>query len=288
MNPPNTRNLRVVPARELPAPFERPHTFPELSAAGPALDARACIEPRTAIAVVCAWLVVVAGSVFLAAMTYGLSLAALVAWPFVAAHMGKRARAQIRGSGLCVGPRQLAPIHACVEDFARRLDLPAVPEVYVVDAAVANAFAVRFARRDAILLTDEVVDACLLGGSPGALSFVIGHELGHVALGHSHLVRSHLRRFLRWLSRLDELSADRVAARLVGSREDAVLGMALLCAGPKLLRHVDLDLLCDQAREVASDKLSRKVERKLTHPLTLNRLARLEDEWERESANRAA
>lgn len=280
-------------------------SFPALPCDGPAVDARACVEKGTRAALVSVWVVVALAAALIALQVFVLSaaesreggtpagaeyfglvpvLAALVVWPLVGLYRAKYLRAILRGNAVQVGPHQLAPIHACVETFGRRLGLARMPEVFVVDEATVNAFAARLGRRDLVLLTDEAVDACLRGESPGALAFVIGHELGHVALGHNRFVRALLRRPWRALMRLDESSADRVAARLVGSREDAVRGLALLCGGPKLLPHLDPSALLAQAREVAGDKLTKAVERKLTHPLTLHRLARLAQEWESESA----
>lgn len=254
----------------------RAHELPLLPSAGGPLDARACRQRGTGLALGVAWTVAGVSFALVTVLSQGLSLLGLALWPLLARGMAKRARALVRGNGVLVGPDQLPAIHACATAFAARLGLPRAPEVYVVSGAVPNAFAVRFGRLDAILLTDEVVDACLRGGSPGALAFVIGHELGHVALKHTRLLRSHVRLAWRRLSRLDELAADAVGARLVGSPDDAALGVALLCAGPKLLPYLDVDALRRQAREVARDKWARKVERASTHPLTMHRLVALE------------
>ena len=90
--------------------------------------------------------------------------------------------------------------------------------------------------------------------------------------GHTGLVRSMMRAVMRPLGRLDEMSADNVAKALVGDSKAAVQGLALLTVGPQLLKHLNMTALEEQAREVASSKLSKKAERNLTHPLLLRRI----------------
>jgi Zn-dependent protease with chaperone function len=217
----------------------------------------------------------VLGSVFLLGVTYGMVIPFVLFSLVLNGLIHRRARVLLRASSLRVGPRQFPGIHACAADFARRLALAEVPEVYVVDTSEVNGFALRFGRKNVVVLTDEAVAAGMEGKSPGALAFVIGHELGHVALGHHRWLRGMLRK-LRWLSRLDELSADRVACELVGTREAAEDGVLLLCAGPRLLSFVDRGAARAQASEVVADRATAKAERVLTHPTALRRLDRVQ------------
>jgi Zn-dependent protease with chaperone function len=250
--------------------------FPALPGPGPAVDARAHRARGSAAALLWAWVVGVLVLAFLALLTSGISLAVAALWPLAQRFLARRARAVLNGSCVRVGPAQLPRIHECAARFAERLGLARQPEVFVASAASANAFALRVGGRGVVVLHDEVVDACLRGGRPGALAFVIGHELAHVSLGHSGAVHAWLARIYRRLGRLDELSCDAVAARLVGSGDDAAFGLALLAAGPKLLPYLDLGALRQQAREVDRDKLAARAERASTHPLVLRRLAALE------------
>jgi Zn-dependent protease with chaperone function len=256
-----------------------------LAPSGGPVDVRSCIEPRTGLALAGASVMLVLGLALLVLTVYGIALVgvlALVNW-FVL----RRARVLLSASSLRVGPRQFAEIHACATDFGRRLGLTEVPEIYVVDTSEVNAFALRFGRKNVVVLTDEAVAACLEGKSPGALAFVIGHELAHVALGHHRWLRACLRR-LRRLSRLDEFSADRVASELVGTREAAEDGVLLLCAGPRLLSFVDRAAARAQASEVVADRATAKAERVLTHPTALRRLDRVQRHFGAERARRAA
>lgn len=237
------------------------------------MNVQECVEPGTQLAVVGAWVLGVLGCAFLVLTIYGALIA--VAGAIANWFIHRRARVLLKASALRVGPRQFPGIHTSATDYARRLGLAEAPEVYVVDTAEVNGFALRFGRKNAVVLTDEAVAASLEGKSPGALAFVIGHELGHIALGHHRPVRGVLRRLL-WLSRLDEHSADRVACELVGSREAAEDGVLLLCAGPRLLSFVDRGAVREQAAEVVADPATKKAERTLTHPTTLRRFERVQ------------
>jgi Zn-dependent protease with chaperone function len=246
--------------------------LPSLGGAGAAVDAGRCVEPRTGLALAIAATVALAAAALLVLSITGAVIAGVMLLvQYVAT---RRALTVLRASSLRVGPSQLAPIHECASAFARRLSLPKVPEIYVLDAAEVNGFALLLGRRSGVFLTDEAVAACLEGRRPGALAFVIGHELAHFALGHQSWWRRPLRRS-RWLSRLDECSADNVACELVGSHEAAEDGVLLLAAGPRLLSYVDRAAARAQAAEVAGDRATRRAERTLTHPVTMRRLERV-------------
>ena len=267
------RRLQEELSRANAAPASRPSVFAALAPITSGnVDARRCIEKGTAFAWTVSAAVCLLGILFLLfTITGALIVGAL--W-LAQVLTTRRAQTILRASALRVGPRQFPEIHACAAAFAKRLGLAHVPEMYVVDAAEVNGFALRFGRRAGIVLTDETVAACLEGKSPGALAFVIAHEMGHIALGHQRWWRTPLRR-LHWLSRLDELSADNVACELVATAEAAESGVLLLVAGPRLLSFVDRDAARAQAAEIARDRPTRRAERILTHPVALRRLDRV-------------
>jgi len=245
---------------------------PGFAAEQSTVDVRRCVEPGTGSALLGSSVLAVLGCVFLVLTIYGALIA--VAGAVLNWFVRRRARVLLRASSLRVGPRQFPEIHACAAAFARRLSLAEAPEIFVVDASEVNGFALRFGRKNVVVLTDEAVAACLEGKSPGALAFVIGHELGHIALGHHRWWRG-MQRHYRKLSRLDELSADHVACELVGTREAAEDGVLLICAGPRLLSFVDRGAAREQAAEVVADRATKRAERVLSHPTTLRRLDRV-------------
>ena len=140
---------------------------------------------------------------------------------------------------------------------------------------IANAFVVKYGKKNVVLLTDDIIHGCIASGNPKALSFVIGHELGHIALKHNGVLRSWLSKRFKKLSRLDEYSADAVGNALVQDKTIAFNGLLLLTVGYAMMPYVNYETVIAQAQEVASNKYSKKAEKSLTHPLLLNRLYRI-------------
>ena len=249
--------------------------LPTINIDGQRLDPTTCIEPGTSLAATIASLPVIFGTLAIAFVTFGIALLVALLSPLWMGYVNRKAMALIKGSGVQIGEDQLPEIYHCVQNFSERLGLKQVPDVYLVEASVINAAAVRFGKRQTILLTDDLIDACLRSHRPNSLAYVIGHELGHIALNHNGDFRSLLRGASKRLARLDEYSCDTVATRLVGDRAIAVSGLIVLATGPQLLPHVNVEALIRQAKEVAADSYSKKAEKLLTHPLLLNRLSRI-------------
>jgi Zn-dependent protease with chaperone function len=213
---------------------------------------------------------------------FGALVTALVSWGMLIAigmivgwFQARRARAYIRGSGVQVSPAQLPELYSMVESFSRRLGMTETPEVYIVEESIQNGFAVKLGKRNIILLTDDIVWGALASRDPRALGFIVGHELAHIALGHTGSARGGIRTMLRPLARADEFSADNVAAQLVGDPQIAFHGLTLLTVGPQLLKFINDEALLQQVREVCATGLSKKAERNLTHPLLLRRIGNL-------------
>jgi len=82
--------------------------------------------------------------------------------------------------GVAVGPRQFPEIHGLGQECARRLGI-GVPQIFIVPSPQLNAYT--FATDDVapmVVLSSSLVEAM----DPGELTFVIGHECGHVANLH--------------------------------------------------------------------------------------------------------
>ena len=236
------------------------------------LDPRTCIEPGTTSRLLAAWSIFLVFSLLLVFTVWGIPIALI---SLLSQHLiARRARALLRGSSLRVGEKQFPQLHAAAAAHAQRLSMEELPEIYVVDAAEVNGFALRMGSRNAIVLTDEIVHAGLTEGAWDALSFVLAHELGHIALGHHRWWRSLLRRS-HALSRWDEFSADNIACELVATREAAESGVLMLISGPKLLALANRTAALEQADEVVADRATKRAERTLTHPVGLRRLHRV-------------
>lgn len=249
--------------------------FPEITITGGKVDPRVHVEKGTGLAMCGAFLMALIGGFLGIVFSYGVLLIVLIFYPMFAWYFHKKARAMLHGNGIHVSEVQFPEIHRCVRDFTERMGLRKDVDVYIVEASVANAAAVRYGKKNVVILTDDLIHGCVASGHPEALSFVIGHELAHICLNHNSIFRSWMARHLKRLGRLDEYSADSVATALVNDKMASFYGLLLLTVGYAMMSYVNVDSVMQQAREVAADKYSKKAEKPLTHPLLLNRLARV-------------
>ena len=248
--------------------------FPAIAIQGDKIEAKQYVEKGTGTYVMLASICMVIGALVLTLITWGIALILFLIGLIFAWYINRRTRAMIHGSGIKLDANQFPEIHNCVVTFSQRLGI-APPEVYIVEANVANAVAVRLGKKNIVLLTDDLIHGCLYGGIPQGLAYVVGHELAHIALNHNGIFRAPMRQVLKKLGRLDEYSADGVAVALVGDKRFAFYGLLMLTVGYSMLAYVNVAQVLIQAEEVAADKYSKKAERMLTHPLLLHRLGRV-------------
>ncbi len=278
MQPFPSRSTPSLPI-PLPMPQSRRHAgaqvMPALTFPGAAVTPAAHVASGTSRYTLLGYAALLVGILAAAAGSMGMALLLIPIGLVIQHFQAKTVRALIRGSGVQVSPIQLPQLYAVVEQFAQRLGLKEVPEVYIVEESVQNGFAVKLGKRDLLLLTDDAVWGALQSKDPHALGFIVGHELAHIALGHTGVLRNMLRAAFKPLSRADELSCDNVAAELVGNDDLAIQGLALLTVGPQLMPYLDLAALIAQADQVCADTSSKKAERRLTHPLLLRRIGNL-------------
>ena len=257
----------------IPNPSDRKQ-FPPLISSGVPVDPKVHVEQGTGLATFLAYLAAGLGVLIGIALTYGILLLALIIAPIADYFNRRKAMALLKGSAVEVSAYQFPEIHQCAEEIAKRLGMKATPAVYLVEGNVINAAAARVAGRQVVVLLDDLVDACLRSGDTQTLTFILGHEMAHHALGHTGMIRSSLTRAFKKLARLDEFSCDAIANALVGDMNVSTRAIALLTTGPQLFPFLNFSALCQQAQQVAADKNSKKAERRLTHPLLLHRLSR--------------
>src|SRR5918995_765342 len=161
-------------------------------------------------------------------------------------------RAGIRGSAVRLSRRQFPDIYAVKDDFARRLELQRDPEIYLMSGNGAlNAFAASTLGYDFVVIHSELFSNTY-ENNKDALAFIIGHELGHLRLGHTRLwyqlSTAYVDRvpLLRgFLSRAREFSCDRHGAYVAPQGEE---GLVLLAAGRYVYKQVDVEQLLEQAQ----------------------------------------
>ncbi len=249
--------------------------FPNITISGENINAKDYVEKGTGFYVFFAFFIAIIGSLIGIALSYGILLIILLVYPFLAGYLHKKAMARIHGSGVLVSTTQFPQIYESMMTLKQRLNITKDVSVYIVEDNVLNALAVRYGKRNVILLTDDLIRGCLASNAPQSLAFIIAHELGHIALNHNGLFRSWMGNALKKLSRLDEYSCDSIAVALLKDNNVAFTGLLILTVGWALLPYVNRESLLAQAEEVAKNKYSKKAENQLTHPLLLNRIHRI-------------
>jgi Zn-dependent protease with chaperone function len=199
-----------------------------------------------------------------------------------------------------VSERQFPHIYALVRDGSYILDLPEVPEVFVVQKPEVNAMAIG-RDRPFIVITTGLANL----HDEEELRFVIGHELGHILSGHAVyrtmlLILIGLAQRIAWMPigylglraiiwgleewfRKSELSCDR-AGLLACQDLDAARRALMKLAGGPYLSELNPDAFREQAHEYdAVPDLRDSVLKILqlqgnTHPFAVVRFAEL-DHW---------
>ena len=198
-----------------------------------------------------------------------------------------------------VSERQFPHIYELVRDGAYILDLPEVPEVYVLQRPEVNAMALG---RDKpfIVITTGMVNLY----DPEELRWVVGHELGHILSGHAvyrtmlvillglaaraaflplNLALTAIIWGLEEWFRKSELSCDR-AGLLAGQDVDAARRGLMKLAGGAQLSELNPDAFREQAHEYDAvpdlrDSILKILQlRGNTHPFAVVRFAEL-DYW---------
>jgi Zn-dependent protease with chaperone function len=186
--------------------------------------------------------------------------------------------AYIKGHAIRLSADQFPGIYTRVKEAAKELGLSKTPEVYIMQAGGAlNAFATKLTDRNFVVIYSDLLEAC--GEEGKELDMIIGHEIGHLALGH-----------LKWLwfliparvvpllgaaySRACEYSCDLCGFVLVGDVHAASRGLAVLAAGGKYGKAANIDCYVDQADESGGFWPS-VYELNATHPYLPKRIAAL-------------
>lgn len=190
----------------------------------------------------------------------------------------------VRGNGVRVSDRQFPQLHAMAEEHCRRLGMES-PAIFVLQSGgVLNAFATRFLGRNFVIIYSDVLALATQKGEK-AVSFVVGHELGHVRRKHmtlrALLYPAMIIPFLGGAySRACEYTCDRFGNAL--EPEAGVDGLLVLAAGRDLYDQVN-SIEYGKQRNTETGFFVRFAEILSTHPNLPKRVAALDALRQRES-----
>lgn len=190
----------------------------------------------------------------------------------------------LKGNAVKINEKQFPDIYAIVKEHASRLELDRIPDVYLLQGnGLLNAFAIRLSKRDFVVLYSDVLEVAYQQ-EMSAVSFIIGHELGHIKREHV----SGLSAFLIWpaswipfmnfaYSRAREYTCDNIGFALCPHA--GAKGLLLLAAGKKLYNKVSVEqLLSDDSYKVGL--AARLAEAFATHPPLLKRIDAINKQYE--------
>jgi len=184
---------------------------------------------------------------------------------------------RLRGSGVLVSERQFPLLYQMVTAHTNLLGLTYRPTVYVVESGgILNAFAAKLLGRKFVIVNADILALALRSGT-AAVSFVVGHEIGHHWRGHLRwrwlIAPARLVPYLgQAYSRACEYTCDRVGAYC--APDGAIDGLLVLAAGGWLHTHVNAQELAKQV-DTDSGFWIRRAELISSHPRIPKRVAAL-------------
>ncbi len=178
----------------------------------------------------------------------------------------KSIRLATLASAVRVSPKQFGKLHELHLEACKVLDMPKVPELYVSQSPIVNAYAVGW-DNPFIVLNSSIVNSF---NTEDEMIGLLGHEMGHIKSGHvlyktllhvllmlsqyalqvplTGLALEALILALREWDRKSELSADRAEA-LANQNPDAVIRSLMKLTGGNLIEDMDLGEFIKQAEE---------------------------------------
>lgn len=190
--------------------------------------------------------------------------------------------AYLKTNAVRVSEAQLPEIDRLVRAHCEKLGME-VPAVYVMQQNVWNAFATKIFGQNMVVLLSGAVDSILLKGDLEQLSWLIGHELGHLWAGHLNLSQklAKLGGWLIWVnlwhSRRAEFTSDRVGLYCTGSLKASQLAIINATVGAQLAGRVNIEEAIKQWDQHRGEFFVKYRTLYSTHPHLLARLDNLSE-----------
>ena len=158
----------------------------------------------------------------------------------------------LRGNGAKISKDQYPDLYEQVENACKKLGMAKVPDAYLLNSnGVLNALATRFLWRNYLVLYADIVNA--LDERPGAVSFYIGHEIGHIKRGHllwgPVLTPGKCFPLLGFgYRRAQEYTCDLHGLACCAGLEDAQRALVVLAAGKRRWKSMNLGAYTEQVK----------------------------------------
>jgi Zn-dependent protease with chaperone function len=186
----------------------------------------------------------------------------------------------LRGNAIKVTPSQFPKLFEILKSHCQKLGMSSIPNTYVLQGnGILNAFAAKILRNNLVVLNSGVVEL-IDDNQYDVVSFIIGHELGHIKRGHVGFKEiltfpaSLIFPLRLAYSRAREYTCDNIGYNLCPA--GAVNGMLVLACGAKLYKKIDTkELLLSFAAN--SGFVTSFAEFFSTHPLVIKRVRVLND-----------
>lgn len=183
----------------------------------------------------------------------------------------------IKGNAIRINAKQFPDVFEILKNHCALLNLSKVPDMYLLQGnGVLNAFATRFSGRNFVILYSTVLEAAYQEGSD-AVSFIIGHELGHIKRNHVGFLKTLLiwpAKMVPFLSsaysRACEYTCDNIGYHLCP--KGAVKGMLILAAGKRLYAKINIEEAVSNFQS-ESGFMTSFAEAFSTHPAIIKRIS---------------
>ena len=244
--------------------------------------ARAYRHPSEIPILILTFLLSIAVVVATAFMTQCLSFLLVLLILGVAVYTTYVMQTQLIKNAALVSPEGSPELDKVVRLCAQRLQ-PGSLNVYVASEEAMNAYTFGFSNPKNVVLYEPLVRAM----NPQELAFVLGHEMGHISLGHTWLyplvgglagsrAPSLGMRYILYLiflcwTRACEFSCDRAGLLACGSLDDAVSALVRL-ASPEIQTRADFEQALDKIDTQGGAFLNKLIELLRSHPNMMKRV----------------
>jgi Zn-dependent protease with chaperone function len=224
--------------------------------------------------------------VLTATATFCLSGVFVLAMGVISYFSSRSTHQELLQSAWRITPQDTPALAALVGQIAARLR-PGSLEVFVAEANTLNAYTFGLSSPKVIVLHAPLLQVM----DPDELRFIVGHEMGHVRLGHTvlnslvggmagipspFLASALLTAVFLWWNRACETSADRAGLLACGRLDKAVLALVKLAADTTVRTQADVERALAHIRAEDEGLLGDLGEVLATHPLMAHRIERLQ------------